>query len=54
VAPPAGPDTLGSTADRRLAVSSTLEIPEGFLRVCVLASRRRRLPEGATADWRNH
>ena len=43
--PPASPDALGSTADRRLAASSTLEIPEGFLRICVLASRRQRLAE---------
>src|SRR3954470_19688449 len=28
-------------ADHRQAASSTLEIPEGFLRVCVLACRRR-------------
>jgi hypothetical protein len=28
-------------ADHRQAASSTLEIPEGFLRVCVLAWRRR-------------
>jgi len=31
-----------ATADHRQASSSTLEIPGGFLRVCVLAWRRRR------------
>jgi hypothetical protein len=31
-----------AVADHRDAASSTLEIPEGFLRVCVLAWRRRR------------
>ena len=31
-----------ATADHRHASSSTLEIPEGFLRICVLAWRRRR------------
>jgi len=31
-----------ATADHRHAASSTLEIPERLLRVCVLAWRRRR------------
>jgi hypothetical protein len=54
VAPPADPDVLATTADRRLAASSTLEIPEGFLRICVLASRRQRTFENAAAYGRNH
>jgi hypothetical protein len=54
VVPPAGRDALGSTADRRLAASSTLEIPEGFLRVCVLARRRQRPPEDIPTHARNH
>jgi len=41
-------------ADRRLAASSTLEIPEGFLRICVLASRRQRPFEDAATHERNH
>jgi hypothetical protein len=48
------PGTLGSAADHRLAASSTLEIPEGFLRICVLASRRRRPFENTTTHVRNH
>jgi hypothetical protein len=54
VAPPMSPDTLGSPADRRLAASSVLEIPEGFLLICVLASRRQRPPKGAAAHRRDH
>jgi hypothetical protein len=54
VVPPAHPNVLGSTADHRLAASSTLEIPEGFLQVCVLARRRRRPSENARAHGRNH
>jgi hypothetical protein len=54
VAPPASPDVLGSAADRRLAASSTLEIPEGFLRACVLARRRQRPPENVMTYRRNH
>jgi hypothetical protein len=48
------PDALGTTADRRLAASSTLEIPEGFLRVCVLARRRQRPSKDAATHARNH
>src|SRR3954454_11076070 len=33
-----------AAVDHRQAVSSTLEIPEGFLRVCVLAWGRRQPP----------
>src|SRR4051794_29281965 len=33
-----------AAVDHRQAVSSTLEIPGGFLRVCVLAWRRRQPP----------
>jgi hypothetical protein len=51
--PPATHDTTGSAADRRLAASSTLEIPEGFLRICVLASQRQRPPGGAAGHGRN-
>jgi hypothetical protein len=54
VVPPATPTTLGSTADRRLAASSTLEIPEGFLRGCVLARRRQRPPKSTTTYRRHH
>jgi hypothetical protein len=35
-------------------VSSTLEIPKGFLRVCVLARRRQRPPSGTATYGRNH
>jgi hypothetical protein len=52
--PPATHDTTGSAADRRLAASSTLEIPEGFLRICVLASRRQQPPDGTLTHGRNH
>jgi hypothetical protein len=48
------PDILGSAADRRLAASSTLEIPEGFLRVCVLARRRQRPPKNAETHEKNY
>jgi hypothetical protein len=34
--------------------SRPLEIPEGFLRVCVLARRRQRPPEGAATYRKNH
>jgi hypothetical protein len=54
VIPLVGHDTPGSAADQRLAASSTFAIPEGFLQVCVLASRRQRLPEGAMTHERNH
>jgi len=54
VVPSAGPDVLATTADRRLAASSTLEIPGGFLRICVLASRRRRPFENAVTCGENH
>jgi len=54
VLPLADPDLLGSVADHRLAASSTLEIPGGFLQVCVRARRRQRPPEKATAHERNH
>jgi hypothetical protein len=54
VVPPARHDALGAAADRRLAASSTLEMPEAFLRVCVLARRRRRQPKDATTYGRNH
>jgi len=54
VAPSAGPDVLVTTTDRRLAASSTLEIPEGFLRICVLASRRRWPFENAVTYGENH
>jgi hypothetical protein len=33
-----------TSIDHRQAASSTLEIPEGFLRVCVRAWRRRWTP----------
>ena len=51
--PPASPDALGSAADRRLAASSTLEMPGAFLRVCVLASRRQRSPKNAMPALRS-
>jgi hypothetical protein len=54
VLPPANPDPPGSAADHRLAASSTLEIPGGFLRICVLASRRQRPPRRAKAHGRKH
>jgi hypothetical protein len=54
VLPPASQDVLATTADRRLAASSTLEIPEGFLRACVLASRRQRPFEDALTHRRKH
>jgi hypothetical protein len=54
VVPSAGSDALAATGDRRLAASSTLEIPEGFLRICVLASRRRRPFEDAGTHGGNH
>src|ERR671923_436933 len=47
-------DAAGSAADHRLAASSTLEIPEGFLRVCVLAIRRQRPPSDAVRHRRKH
>jgi hypothetical protein len=47
-------DALGSVADRRPAASSTLEIPEGFLRVCVLAGRRQQPPKNITAHDGDH
>src|SRR4051812_20480641 len=54
VVPPAHPDAHGSAADLRLAVSSTLEMPGAFLRVCVLARRSRRPPKDATTCRTNH
>jgi hypothetical protein len=48
------PNVLATTADRRLAASSTLEIPEGFLRICVLASRRQRPFKNPVTHGRNH
>jgi hypothetical protein len=54
VIPPVNPDILVTIADHRLAASSALEIPEGFLRTCVLASRRRRPFEVAGVHRRNH
>jgi len=47
-------DVLVPVADRRLAASSTLEILDGSLRICVLARRRQRPVENATAHWVNH
>jgi hypothetical protein len=35
-------------------VSSTLEIPKGFLRVCVLARRRQRPPKHTITHRRKH
>jgi hypothetical protein len=40
--------------DHRQAASSTLEIPPGFLRVCVLAWRRRWPPFPAKRHEKNH
>jgi len=43
-----------ATADHRHPSSSTLEIPEGFLRICVLASRRQLPFENTGTHGRNH
>jgi len=47
-------DAAGPAADHRLAVSSALEMPEAFLRTCVLASRRQRPAIGIVAHEANH
>ncbi len=52
--PSAAHDVLATTTDRRLTASSTLEIPGGFLRICVLASRRRWPFENAVTHGENH
>jgi len=54
VVPLASPGVLAATADRRLAASSILEMPEAFLRICVLASRRQRPVKNAMTHERNH
>ena len=43
-----------TSIDHRLPASSTLEIPGGFLRVCVLGSRRRWMPFPAARHGKNH
>jgi hypothetical protein len=43
-----------AVADHRHASSSTLEIPEAFLRVCVLARRPRRPVFRAQRHKRTH
>jgi hypothetical protein len=48
------PGVLATAADRRLAAFSTLEILDGFLRVCVLASRRQRPFENTMTHRTNH
>jgi len=47
-------DALGSAADRRLAMSSTLEMPEAFLRICVLAGRRQQPPKDIAPHGGDH
>jgi hypothetical protein len=54
VIPPPDHVVLGAAAERRLAASSTLEILDGFLHVCVLASRRQRPTENTLIRRRNH
>ena len=54
VLPPAHRIIPVTTADHRLAASSTLEMPEAFLRACVLARRRRRPFRNVATHRRKH
>jgi hypothetical protein len=43
-----------AAVDHRQAASSILEIPGGFLRICVLGSRRRWTPFPAAHHEKDH